>query len=116
MLVTEKPTGTRYIVMPEGKQSPAVAGLPRVDGRGQGGLLDVELGPDCVQSRLISWTYDEPRECPHQSGWLRAQGQPLRGPQGYPAGDLVPGPPQHPVGGAGRAAAPLDCRYGTARR
>jgi len=62
MLVTEKPTGTRYIVMPEGKQSPAIAGLPRVDGRGQGGLLDVELGPDYAQSRLISWTYGEPRE------------------------------------------------------
>jgi glucose/arabinose dehydrogenase len=33
-----------------------------VDGRGQSGLLDVELGPDSVQSCLISWTYGEPRE------------------------------------------------------
>jgi glucose/arabinose dehydrogenase len=62
MLVTEKPTGALYIVTPEGKKSPAVAGLPRVDGRGQGGLLDVEIGPDYAQSRLIYWTYYEPRE------------------------------------------------------
>ncbi|WP_164019555.1 PQQ-dependent sugar dehydrogenase [Pyxidicoccus trucidator] len=62
MLVTEKPTGALYIVTPEGKKSPAVAGLPRVDGRGQGGLLDVEVGPDYAQSRLIYWTYYEPRE------------------------------------------------------
>jgi glucose/arabinose dehydrogenase len=62
MLVTEKPTGALYIVTPDGKKSPAVVGLPRVDGRGQGGLLDVEVGPDYSQSRLIYWTYYEPRE------------------------------------------------------
>ncbi|MFP2911634.1 PQQ-dependent sugar dehydrogenase [Pyxidicoccus sp. 3LFB2] len=62
MLVTEKHNGALFIVTPDGKKSPAVAGLPRVDGRGQGGLLDVELGPDYAQSRLIYWTYYEPRE------------------------------------------------------
>jgi glucose/arabinose dehydrogenase len=62
MLVTEKPTGALYIVTPDGKKSPRVAGLPRVDGRGQGGLLDVELGPDYAESRLVYWTYYEPRE------------------------------------------------------
>ncbi|MFP2908407.1 PQQ-dependent sugar dehydrogenase [Pyxidicoccus sp. 3LFB2] len=62
MLVTEKPTGALYIVTPQGAKSPAVAGLPPVDGRGQGGLLDVELGPDYAQSQLIYWTYYEPRE------------------------------------------------------
>jgi glucose/arabinose dehydrogenase len=61
MLVTEKPTGSLYIVTPQGAKSPAVAGLPRVDGRGQGGLLDVEVGPDYAQSGLIYWTYYEPR-------------------------------------------------------
>ncbi|WP_194858288.1 PQQ-dependent sugar dehydrogenase [Myxococcus sp. AB056] len=62
MLVTEKPTGSLYIVTPQGAKSPAVAGLPSVDGRGQGGLLDVEVGPDYAQSQLIYWTYSEPRQ------------------------------------------------------
>ncbi len=44
MLVTEKP-GQLRIVTPEGQKSEPVSGLPRVDARGQGGLLDVELGP-----------------------------------------------------------------------
>jgi glucose/arabinose dehydrogenase len=61
-LVTEKPTGNLYIVTAQGKKSPAAAGLPKVDGRGQGGLLDVEVAPDYAQSRLIYWTYYEPRE------------------------------------------------------
>ncbi len=61
-LVTEKPTGRLYIVTAQGKKSPAVAGLPKVDGRGQGGLLDVEVAPDYAQSQLIYWTYYEPRE------------------------------------------------------
>jgi glucose/arabinose dehydrogenase len=60
-LVTEKPTGALFIVTPQGKKSP-VSGLPKVDGRDQGGLLDVELGPDFAQSQLIYWTYYEPRD------------------------------------------------------
>ena len=61
MLVTEKPTGRLYIVTSQGAKSPAVTGLPAVDGRGQGGLLDVEVGPDYAQTQLIYWTYAEPR-------------------------------------------------------
>jgi aldose sugar dehydrogenase len=62
MLVTEKPTGKLYIVTAEGQKSPPVAGLPPVDGRDQGGLMDVEVGPDYAQSGLIYWAYYEPRE------------------------------------------------------
>jgi glucose/arabinose dehydrogenase len=62
MLVTEKPTGKLYIVTPSGEKSAAVTGLPRVDGRDQGGLLDVEVAPDYSQSQLVYWTYYEPRE------------------------------------------------------
>jgi aldose sugar dehydrogenase len=62
MLVTEKPTGRLFIVRPDGWKSPPVGGLPRVDGRNQGGLLDVELGPDYAQSRLVYWSYYEPRD------------------------------------------------------
>src|SRR5690606_23820246 len=62
MLVTEKPTGRLYIVTSEGEKSEPVRGLPEVDGRDQGGLLDVKLAPDYTQSTLIYWTYYEPRE------------------------------------------------------
>jgi glucose/arabinose dehydrogenase len=62
MLVTEKPTGKLFIVTPSGEKSPAISGLPDVDGRDQGGLMDVEVGPDYGQSALIYWSYYEPRE------------------------------------------------------
>jgi glucose/arabinose dehydrogenase len=62
MLVTEKPTGRLYIVGQDGRKSPPVAGLPKVDGRNQGGLLDVELAPDFERSGLVYWTYYEPRK------------------------------------------------------
>ncbi|AFE11068.1 putative lipoprotein [Corallococcus coralloides DSM 2259] len=62
MLVTEKATGSLYIVTQKGEKSAAVSGLPSVDARGQGGLLDVEVGPDYATSQLIYWTYTEPRQ------------------------------------------------------
>ena len=61
MLVTERP-GRLRIVDKAGKLSEPVAGLPMVDGRGQGGLLDVELDPAFQKNGLIYWTYSEPRE------------------------------------------------------
>lgn len=60
MLVTEKP-GQLRIVTEQGRKSEPVSGLPAVDDRGQGGLLDVELAPDFRQSGQIYWTYYEPR-------------------------------------------------------
>jgi len=62
MLVTEKLKGKLFIVAADGTRSPAVAGVPKVDGRNQGGLLDVALSPDYESSRLVYWTYYEPRE------------------------------------------------------
>ena len=62
MLVTEKPTGHLFIVTAKGEKSRPVAGLPRVDGRDQGGLLDVEIAPDYASSGRIYWSYYEPRE------------------------------------------------------
>ena len=44
MLVTEKP-GRMRLVEADGKVGEPIAGLPDVDARGQGGLLDVELAP-----------------------------------------------------------------------
>jgi glucose/arabinose dehydrogenase len=62
MLVTEKHDGKLLIVTPDGRKSPAVSGVPRVDGRDQGGLLDVALGPDYATSKLVYLSYYEPRE------------------------------------------------------
>jgi glucose/arabinose dehydrogenase len=61
MLVTEKP-GRLRIVAVDGKLSEPVAGLPAVDARGQGGLLDVALDPAFARNQLIYWAYAEPRE------------------------------------------------------
>ena len=36
--------------------------MPTVDGRDQGGLLDVELGPDYATSKLVYLSYYEPRD------------------------------------------------------
>jgi glucose/arabinose dehydrogenase len=57
MLVTER-GGALRIVGKDGALSAPVGGLPKVDSRGQGGLLDVVAGPD----GWIYWTYAEPRE------------------------------------------------------
>lgn len=61
MLVTERP-GRLRIVTPDGRLSPPVAGVPRVDARGQGGLLDVKPGLSFADDRLVYFTYYEPRE------------------------------------------------------
>lgn len=60
-LVTEKP-GRLRIVSTEGQVGEPVSGLLQVDARGQGGLLDVAVGPTFRQDRLIYWSYSEARE------------------------------------------------------
>ena len=66
MLVTEKPGRLRIVTAAAGGRpgqiSEPVSGVPRVDARGQGGLLDVELGLSFAQNRLVYVTYYEPRE------------------------------------------------------
>jgi glucose/arabinose dehydrogenase len=62
MLVTEKYAGKLYVVAPDSKKSAPVQGVPRVDGRDQGGLLDVEVDPDYATNRLVYLSYYEPRE------------------------------------------------------
>jgi glucose/arabinose dehydrogenase len=62
MLVTEKLNGRMFIVSPQGAKSAAITGLPAVEAGGQGGLLDVEVGPDYATSDLIYWTYYEARQ------------------------------------------------------
>ncbi len=60
LLVTERP-GRLRIVTPDGRLSRPASGLPRVDARGQGGLLDVALDPGFASNRTIYWSYAEPR-------------------------------------------------------
>jgi aldose sugar dehydrogenase len=62
MLVTEKPVGALRIVAADGTLSAPVSGLPKVDGRNQGGLLDVSLSPRFAQDRTIYWCYSEPAQ------------------------------------------------------
>ncbi len=62
MLVTERP-GRMRVVSADGRtMSEPVAGLPPVDARGQGGLLDVTLDPAFQKNQLIYWSYAEPRD------------------------------------------------------
>jgi glucose/arabinose dehydrogenase len=61
LLVTEKP-GRLRVVSASGALGAPVAGVPRVDARGQGGLLDVALSPTFARDRTLYWSFSEPRE------------------------------------------------------
>lgn len=60
-LVTERP-GRLRLISTDGAVSNPIAGLPEVDARGQGGLLDVVVRDDFTQTRQVWWSYAEPRE------------------------------------------------------
>jgi aldose sugar dehydrogenase len=59
MLVTERP-GRLRVVQANGQIGPPVAGLPRIDAGGQGGLLDVITDSDFASNRTIYFCYSEP--------------------------------------------------------
>ncbi|WP_046111567.1 PQQ-dependent sugar dehydrogenase [Aquincola tertiaricarbonis] len=59
MLVTEK-AGRLRIVAADGSVGAPLAGLPKVDAGGQGGLLDVVVDPRFGENRRIYWSYSEP--------------------------------------------------------
>lgn len=58
MLVTERPGALRHVT-PAGEVSGPIAGVPEVDARDQGGLLDVTLDPDFASNRLVYLSYAE---------------------------------------------------------
>lgn len=60
LLVTEK-AGQMRIVRPDGKLSNPVAGVPKVDADGQGGLLDVAVSPDFAETGAVFFSFSEPR-------------------------------------------------------
>jgi glucose/arabinose dehydrogenase len=72
MLVTERP-GRLRIVATDGALSAPLAGVPAVEARSQGGLLDVALAPDFAASRQVFLTYLEPR--PAGAGIAVARGR-----------------------------------------
>ena len=71
ILVTEKPAcrgpecmnvpARLRLVAKDGALSEPLAGLPPVDARGQGGLLDVAIDPAYAKNQLIYWSYSEPQ-------------------------------------------------------
>jgi glucose/arabinose dehydrogenase len=56
MLVTERP-GRMRVVSQDGKLSPPLAGLPKVEASGQAGLLDLALDRDFANTRTIYFCY-----------------------------------------------------------
>ncbi|MGM8932861.1 PQQ-dependent sugar dehydrogenase [Salinicola halophyticus] len=60
-LVTERAGRLRAVDLQVGTLSPPIEGLPEIDTRGQGGLLDVSLDPDFASNRRIYFSYAEPR-------------------------------------------------------
>jgi len=61
MLITERP-GRLRIVAADGEILEPVAGVPNVDARKQGGLLDVTVAPDFESSRMILMSFSEPHD------------------------------------------------------
>ena len=61
LLVTERP-GRLRLITAAGQLGEPITGLPEVDARGQGGLLDVALSPSFANDRTIYWSYAEPRQ------------------------------------------------------
>ena len=61
MIVTEK-AGKIRLIAKDGTVGAPVTGVPKVDARGQGGLLDVALSPGFASDRTIYFSYAEPRE------------------------------------------------------
>lgn len=61
LLITERP-GRLRTVAATGQIGEPITGLPAVDARGQGGLLDVALSPTFASDRTIYWSYSEPRK------------------------------------------------------
>lgn len=58
LLITEK-AGKMQIYDATGLRVKTIEGLPEVDDRGQGGLLDVALDPDFQTNQMIYWSFSE---------------------------------------------------------
>ena len=72
MLVTERP-GQLRIVTTRGDIGPPIAGVPEVDARGQGGLLDVALDPKFADNGHVYLSYSETGEGGNGTAVARAR-------------------------------------------
>lgn len=72
MLVTERP-GRLRVVRPDGSIGAPVTGVPEVDARGQGGLLDVITDSDFARNRTIYFCYAQPGEGGNSTALARAR-------------------------------------------
>lgn len=61
LLITSK-TGYMQLHDAKGKLVTKIEGFPKVDNRGQGGMLDVAPDPAFAQNHMIYWTFSEPQE------------------------------------------------------
>jgi glucose/arabinose dehydrogenase len=59
-LITQK-EGTMRIATTTGKLDSPITGIPAVNPKEQGGLLDVAIDPDFASNRMIYWTFSEAR-------------------------------------------------------
>ncbi|MBU4433880.1 MAG: PQQ-dependent sugar dehydrogenase [Alphaproteobacteria bacterium] len=76
-LITER-AGRLRLLGADGRLSTPVAGLPAVDVKGQGGLLDVAVDPDFAHNSLIYWTYAQAGD--DGNGTAAARGKLVTGP------------------------------------
>ena len=60
LIVTER-VGPIRLVTRDGRISPPLAGVPKADVRGQGGMLDIALAPDFATSGLVLFSFSDPR-------------------------------------------------------
>ena len=60
-LITEK-SGFMNVVSADGKEISKIEGFPKVDPKGQGGMLDVALDPDFKTNNIIYFSFSEPYE------------------------------------------------------
>jgi glucose/arabinose dehydrogenase len=72
LIVTERP-GRIRIVGKDGRLSAPVKGVPQVLASGQGGLLDIALGPDFAASGLVYFAYSDPRDGRNGTSVARAR-------------------------------------------
>jgi glucose/arabinose dehydrogenase len=86
LLVTERPGRLRVVTRDGRLDATPVAGLPRVDAEGQGGLMDVALHPDYAKNGWIYWTYAQRNRS--GNGTELARGRLAGGPGAYRMTDV----------------------------
>lgn len=72
LLMTEK-TGYMNLLDANGKILSKITGFPKVDDRGQGGLLDVALDPEFTSNRTLYWSYAEKKDTSNQLAVAKGQ-------------------------------------------